>query len=87
MTRPVKVRADYHSNLEEYVALWPTPQSQDAKHGAPTEWEKKHQVQAHLHNVVNGTLNPMWVEWLMGFPLGWTAFDASGTPSSRKSSR
>jgi DNA (cytosine-5)-methyltransferase 1 len=19
-----------------------------------------------------GKLNPMWVEWLMGFPLGWT---------------
>jgi hypothetical protein len=19
-----------------------------------------------------GTLNPMWVEWLMGWPLGWT---------------
>ena len=20
----------------------------------------------------NGKLNPMWVEWLMGWPLGWT---------------
>jgi hypothetical protein len=20
----------------------------------------------------NGHLNPTWVEWLMGFPLGWT---------------
>ena len=33
----------------------------------------------------NGGLNPTWVEWLMGFPLGWTALDASATPSSRKS--
>lgn len=20
-----------------------------------------------------GKLNPMWVEWLMGFPIGWTS--------------
>ncbi len=26
-----------------------------------------------------GKLNPTWVEWLMGFPLGWTDLDASGT--------
>ncbi len=25
-----------------------------------------------LTMVVGGTLNPMWVEWLMGWPLGWT---------------
>lgn len=23
----------------------------------------------------SGGLNPMWVEWLMGFPLGWTDLD------------
>ncbi|SRR5579885_493542 len=33
----------------------------------------------------NGGLNPTWVEWLMGFPLGWTALEDSATPSSRKS--
>lgn len=27
-----------------------------------------------------GQLNPTWVEWLMGFPLGWTDLDASETP-------
>jgi site-specific DNA-cytosine methylase len=32
-----------------------------------------------------GQLNPTWVEWLMGFPLGWTDLGASGTPSSRRS--
>ena len=25
-----------------------------------------------LATKVGGKLNPMWVEWLMGFPLGWT---------------
>lgn len=29
-------------------------------------------------------LNPDWVEWLMGFPLGWT--DVSSGPESRKES-
>ena len=23
-----------------------------------------------------GRLNPMWVEWLMGFPIGWTDLNA-----------
>jgi hypothetical protein len=32
-----------------------------------------------------GALNPTWVEWLMGFPLGWTALRPSETPSSRRS--
>jgi len=27
-----------------------------------------------------GKLNPRWVEWLMGFPLGWTDLEASETP-------
>ena len=25
-----------------------------------------------LPEIVGGKLNPMWVEWLMGFPIGWT---------------
>jgi hypothetical protein len=33
-----------------------------------------------------GALNPTWVEWLMGFPLGWTDLEPSGMPSSPKSS-
>jgi hypothetical protein len=40
-----------------------------------------------LTDQVGGNLNPTWVEWLMGFPLGWTALSASETPSSRKSRR
>lgn len=29
----------------------------------------------------SGQLNPMWVEWLMGFPTGWTDLNPSATPS------
>ncbi len=33
----------------------------------------------------NGSLNPEWAEWLMGYPIGWTDCAASATPSFRKS--
>ena len=32
----------------------------------------------------DAALNPDWVEWLMGFPLGWT--DVSSGPKSRRES-
>jgi len=25
-----------------------------------------------MPELAGGALNPMWVEWLMGWPLGWT---------------
>lgn len=34
---------------------------------------------------IGGGLNPDWVDWLIGFPIGHTACDVSATPSSRKS--
>ena len=33
---------------------------------------RRNGLQSHGVNVVTGSLNPTWVEWLMGFPLGWT---------------
>jgi hypothetical protein len=33
-----------------------------------------------------GLLNPTWVEWLMGFPTGWTDLSASEMPSCHSSS-
>ena len=33
-----------------------------------------------------GYLNPTWVEWLMGFPIGWTELNVSETPSCRSNS-
>src|SRR5690606_25653626 len=29
-------------------------------------------LQVALETKVSGQLNPMWTEWLMGFPIGWT---------------
>ena len=39
--------------------------------------DKKHMSMA---SGSGGQLNPTWVEWLMGFPLGWTDLSASEMP-------
>lgn len=36
-------------------------------------------IAVHSGRQSGGKLNPTWVEWLMGFPLGWTDLDASET--------
>jgi hypothetical protein len=59
-------------NLETVVGrrLWPTPTAHNAKEGNyPAERTRKTPTLASL---VGGKLNPTWVEWLMGWPLGWT---------------
>jgi hypothetical protein len=112
-------------NLETEVgkSLWPTPISQEAKHGAPTAWELETDHSAtkcslrvavakrmlptpqagdyrgpntnpgsrsqssvlpqSAHSLpakVGGKLNPMWVEWLMGYPSEWTVLEDLETP-------
>ena len=37
-----------------------------------------------LNEQIGGTLNPMWVEWLMGWPLGWTDLERLGMDRFRK---
>ena len=43
--------------------------------GQITEEERRNMSQGN-----GGQLNPTWVEWLMGFPLGWTDLNVSETP-------
>ena len=60
--------------------LWPTPQASDNRdRGNLSTPAIQRRIrlgkQANLSMVVsheNGRLNPTWVEWLMGFPEGWT---------------
>ena len=69
--------------------LWPTPKARDWKDG--TSAGTANRSSPDLGKLVGqsratGSLNPACVEWLMGFPEGWTDLKPSATPSSRKSS-
>lgn len=74
-------------SLAVAVRNWPTPTSRDWKDGSSIGAAP---VNGLLGRAVNptpatGSLNPTWVEWLMGFPTGWSDLGPSVTPSSRKS--
>ncbi|WP_373690319.1 DNA cytosine methyltransferase [Bacillus halotolerans] len=69
-----------HQTLPDAV-LWPTPRTKGMcggtgsfqtmmdlqEKGVITEQERKQMTAGNA-----GQLNPTWVEWLMGFPTGWT---------------
>lgn len=80
------------TNLPEQVqlvgaGLWPTPTTRDWKGGRKPETLEA--CGRGFSNSLNdaltvagqhGPLNPPWVEWLMGFPDGWTDLSSSETP-------
>ena len=63
-------------NMEKF----PTPMASEARQGYQNRNNGKKGTQQSLTTViqggraqdVGGALNPVWVEWLMGWPLGWT---------------
>jgi hypothetical protein len=72
------------------MTMWPTPTVVTNTGGAALcKWggsgARKKLKTMVTPAELNGSLNPTWVEWLMGFPLGWTDLGPSETPSSRKS--
>jgi hypothetical protein len=71
--------------LSAQVKMYPTPTSSSGGSNAtsPAVTERGHGT--NLAAAIGGALNPTWVEWLMGFPLGWTVLEHWVTRSSRKS--
>ena len=62
--------AQYTINQAVRDSLFPTPTCHNSKEGAyPAEYKRK---TPSLATHAGGKLNPLWVEWLMGWPLGWT---------------
>jgi hypothetical protein len=58
------------SGSKQPLQIWPTPTAHNAKEtNAPSESNRNEPT---LASRVGGHLNPMWVEWLIGWPLGWT---------------
>ena len=75
----------YLSGAVARFNLWRTP-SADENGSIQTEDERAGR-QIMLSNQVGGQLNPTWVEWLMGYPLGWTDSGDSATRLSLRSQR
>lgn len=70
--------------LATAVAKWPTPTSVSGNQvGRLDEWggSRSREVMRTLVTAteLGGSLNPTWVEWLMGWPLGWTDLRPLGT--------
>ena len=71
---------------------WPTPTASDGRRGALKTASRSNPNSAHHSGTTlvdyvdpdrdGGPLNPAWVEWLMGFPVGWTDLEPSATQSS-----
>jgi hypothetical protein len=62
--------------LAEKVAMYPTPDVGAAKGRGSSSSEGRSRL--------GGTLNPPWVEWLMGWPIGWTACEPLATDRFRQ---
>ena len=56
-------------------SLMATPQARDYRTGSISRWNDPNRSR-NLNDQIGGQLNPTWVEWLMGFPIGWTDLDA-----------
>ena len=93
-TENIQKRGTQRGKLEESVAMWPTPTTRDYKDSG------KAVINSHRDSILpvrvakkdkeqwvkgGGSLNPTWVEWLMGYPSGWTDLNHSETVSSHKS--
>jgi len=75
--------ADRFPNLETVVGrrTWPTPTAHNAKEcDAPSEAHRNEPTLTHQarggDKTLPNKLNPVWVEWLMGWPLGWSDLNA-----------
>jgi len=93
---PSRENGAHQLTLDHAVKRWPTPTVDDAnqvtrKSGAfqslTREVQRWNGLQSHGVNVVTGSLNPTWVEWIMGYPSEWTVLRRSAMPSSRNARR
>ncbi len=69
---------DPRNGLPAAARNWPTPSASDHK-GSSQEGQRRRQlteaVELNEQGAKLGQLNPAWVEWLMGWPIGWTALE------------
>ena len=71
LTQPQQPKNKHHTGqLANAVKLYTTPCAADSKGSTGGGTHRS------LRTEINGQLNPTWVEWLMGFPTGWTDLNA-----------
>jgi len=87
-----RLAAGREIGLAMQVRLWPTPLASDGVKMSTLSKARREagRLPDSLPDAVrsetgSGALNPTWVEWLMGFPIGWTDCGDLATRSSRKS--
>lgn len=72
-----KRRPTYQQAKEKFA----TPNQRDWKDSGSTQGNRK---SPNLGTQVGGQLNPNWVEWLMGWPIGWTDLEPLETDKFQK---
>jgi hypothetical protein len=74
--------------LATAVQMHPTPCARDHRgvHRSERSQERRQESKrgVPLNEHVGGLLNPTWVEWLMGWPIGWTALQPLGMDRFRE---
>lgn len=81
-------------SLAQAVQMYPTPTARDYRSNMKLETVDRRAEESSrgvsLSEFVqrvdrsNGRLNPDWVEWLMGWPIGWTALNPLATARFRE---
>jgi hypothetical protein len=75
-------------NLKAAVQMWPTPTANEDACGTPKgKMQKMLGNHPKVRGTGGGTLNPTWVEWLMGYKAGYTDLKDWEILSSRKSQK
>jgi hypothetical protein len=69
------------SAVQGGLAMVATPTARDWRSGKASDATMERNSRP-LSEQIGGSLNPTWVEWLMGWPLGWTDLKPSETDKS-----
>jgi hypothetical protein len=63
--------------------LWPAPTASTGGPEPDGKTGRKLVTQVQQKTQAGGALNPTWVEWLMGWPIGWTDLEPLATDKFR----